>query len=220
MGFAVSGERRDRDTDCGTKEANNADVHQRMFVQVDYNTIPQTLRRAARAAALHPYLRLFVLLLTFLSLFSAVVVTNDNLPPLKSPDGGPSGDRAWRDLQRVTVQPRPFNSRQNDVVRSFILEEMEKGTLCFWTYLRIVAANYSDVIVEDDRVSMVLDDRMDLITRLSGDTSGIVTYFEGLNILVRIPGTRQITGAILVSAHFDSVSTARGATVFFMCCAC
>jgi hypothetical protein len=87
-------------------------------------------------------------------------------------------------------------------------------------YLIAVAANYSDVVVEDDQVSTVLDDTMDLLTKLSGDANGTVTYFEGLNILIRIPGTRQITGAILLSAHFDSVSTARGATVCPMCLLC
>jgi hypothetical protein len=60
---------------------------------------------------------------------------------------------------------------------------------------------------------MVLDDREDLITRLSGGDNITVTYFEGLNILVRIPGTSGTHGAILLSSHFDSVSTAPGATV-------
>ena len=60
---------------------------------------------------------------------------------------------------------------------------------------------------------MVLDDRKDLITRLSGGENITVTYFEGLNILVRIPGTSGTHGAILLSAHIDSVSTAPGATV-------
>jgi hypothetical protein len=65
---------------------------------------------------------------------------------------------------------------------------------------------------------MVLDDRMDLITRLAGSDNVTVTYFEGLNILVRIPGTAGIIeGAILLSAHIDSVSTAPGATVTFPC---
>jgi hypothetical protein len=77
-----------------------------------------------------------------------------------------------------------------------------------------VADEYEDVIVIDDQSSMVLDDRMDLITRLADSDNVTVTYFEGLNILVRIPGTAGILeGAILVSAHIDSVSTAPGATV-------
>jgi len=60
---------------------------------------------------------------------------------------------------------------------------------------------------------MVLDNRKDLLIRISGGDNITVTYFEGLNVLVRIPGTSNVPGAILVSAHFDSVSTAYGATV-------
>ena len=78
----------------------------------------------------------------------------------------------------------------------------------------IVADEYDDVVVIDDQASMVLDDRQDLITRLAGSDNITVTYFEGLNILVRIQGTSKLTGgAILLSAHIDSVSTAPGATV-------
>jgi hypothetical protein len=76
-----------------------------------------------------------------------------------------------------------------------------------------VSAKYDDILVDDDQSSMVLDDRKDLITRLSGGDNITVTYFEGLNVLVRIPGTSGTQGAILLSAHFDSVSTASGATV-------
>jgi hypothetical protein len=77
----------------------------------------------------------------------------------------------------------------------------------------IVAKKHPDVDVDDDRFSMVLDDRKDLITRLASNQNVTVTYFEGLNILVRIPGTSGATGTILLSAHIDSVSTAPGATV-------
>ena len=62
---------------------------------------------------------------------------------------------------------------------------------------------------------MVLDDRKDMMTLLTGGDNVTVTYFEGLNILVRIPGTTGTTGAILLSAHFYSVSTGFGATVYF-----
>lgn len=68
-------------------------------------------------------------------------------------------------------------------------------------------------MVDDDRSSMVLDDRKDLLTRLTGSKNITITYFEGLNVLVRIPGTTGASGAILLSAHLDSVSTAPGATV-------
>lgn len=76
-----------------------------------------------------------------------------------------------------------------------------------------MSKKHPDIDVDDDRFSMVLDDRKDLITRLAGNDNVTVTYFEGLNVLVRIPGTSGATGTILLSAHIDSVSTAPGATV-------
>ena len=79
-----------------------------------------------------------------------------------------------------------------------------------------MATEYKDVIVEDDRTSMVLDDRKNIFTQLTGGANITATYFEGLNVLVRIPGSTGTSGAILLSAHFDSVSTAPGATVYLL----
>jgi hypothetical protein len=100
------------------------------FSRPDYGALSAKLRQTTKAAALHPYLRLFVLLSTFIALFSAVLIKDDVLPTLSSPPSGPSGDRAWEDLQFITQKPHPWNSRQNDVVRNYILKEMNKGMLC------------------------------------------------------------------------------------------
>lgn len=189
--------------------------------RVDYGSIKRKVKATTKAAALHPYVRLVVILTTFIVLLSAVIIKDEQLPTLSSPKGGPSGYRAWEDLQAITQHPHPFNSRRNDQVRDYILKEMKKGNYPGRQSMRTddqVADEYNDVIVIDDQASMVLDDRMDLITRLAGSDNVTVTYFEGLNILVRIPGTAGIIeGAILLSAHIDSVSTAPGATVTFPC---
>lgn len=95
--------------------------------QPDYGTLSVKLKKTAKAAALHPYLRLFVFLSTFIALFSAVIIKDDKLPSMSSPKQGPSGYRAWTDLQFITRQPHPWNSRQNDIVRDYILSEMKKG---------------------------------------------------------------------------------------------
>ena len=42
--------------------------------------------------------------------------------------------------------------------------------------------------------------------------SGTAVYFEGNNILVKVDGKDSGLEAVLFSAHFDSVSTAPGAT--------
>jgi len=106
------------------------------FPKIDLSSYFHTLtlarvRQTIKATALHPYLRLFVLLSTFCALFSAVIIKDDQLPELTSPQGGPSGDRAWADLLFLTKRPHPFNTRRNDVVREFILAEMKDGTLPF-----------------------------------------------------------------------------------------
>jgi Zn-dependent M28 family amino/carboxypeptidase len=62
------------------------------------------------------------------------------------------------------------------------------------------AGNRSNVYIANDLVSNT--------TFLDGTR---FIYFEGNNILVRIVGTSSMP-AVLLSAHFDSVSTAPGAT--------
>ena len=50
---------------------------------------------------------------------------------------------------------------------------------------------------------------------MSNVTFGIgdmAAYFEGSNVLVKVSGTRSELPGVLFSAHFDSVSTAPGAT--------
>lgn len=93
----------------------------------DYGTLSTKVKETTKAAALHPYLRLFVFLTTFIVLFAAVLIKDESLPTLESPHSGPSGNRAWRDLSFITQQPHPWNSRQNDIVRNYILKEMQKG---------------------------------------------------------------------------------------------
>src|SRR5271163_2295855 len=97
--------------------------------QGDYTVLSERLVKATKKNAFHPYIRLFVFLTTFISLFTAVIIKDAALPALQSPKAGPSGDRAWKDLQYITQLPHPWNSRQNDVVREYILKEMLKGTL-------------------------------------------------------------------------------------------
>jgi hypothetical protein len=55
----------------------------------------------------------------------------------------------------------------------------------------------------------------DLVSNVSFVTPSYAGYFEGTNILVKIDGSNpnyQDKGGVLFSAHYDSVSTAPGAT--------
>ena len=97
-------------------------------------------------------------------------------------------------LVQIAARPHPYNSHANDRVRSFILSR-----------LRHLASQYPHVHVADDRVSNA--------SWAVGSSHGV--YFEGTNILVKVDGTDpeyRTHGGVLFSAHYDSVSTAPGAT--------
>ncbi|KAI0301738.1 hypothetical protein B0F90DRAFT_1936153 [Multifurca ochricompacta] len=105
---------------------------------------------------------------------------------------GLSVESAYRDLHRIAERPHPYNSRQNDVVHDFLLSR-----------LRGIAKGHNFVHVDDDTRTNA--------TFLDGPKA---VYFEGKNILVKVDGTDDAAEGhgVLFSAHFDSVSTAPGAT--------
>ena len=94
---------------------------------------------------------------------------------------------------KVSARPHPLNSHANDIVREYILDRVSN-----------VASRYSHVEIFDDTIS-----------NASWVNAGSIAYFEGSNILVKIDGTDpqyRHSGGVLLSAHFDSVSTAPGTT--------
>ncbi|GJJ06344.1 hypothetical protein Clacol_000535 [Clathrus columnatus] len=91
----------------------------------------------------------------------------------------------------ITTRPHPFNSRANDAVRSYILSrlnEIDSGT----------------------RTALIVDN--DIYSNVTWQEGRAGRYFEGNNILVKIEGRNPELKAVLFSAHYDSVSTAYGAT--------
>jgi hypothetical protein len=69
----------------------------------------------------------------------------------------------------------------------------------------------SDIEVIDDLNSTVVYNRPGVGISFEGPGSGI--YFEGTNILIKVPGSdKHESNAVLFSAHYDSVSSAPGAT--------
>jgi len=94
---------------------------------------------------------------------------------------------------QITAHPHPYNSHANDRVRSYLLQR-----------LQLVAQGFPHVHVDDD-----------LRSNGSWAGGGIGIYFEGTNILVKIDGLSSSPDSedgFLFSAHYDSVSTAPGAT--------
>ncbi|CAN6645148.1 vacuolar membrane protease [Trichomonascus vanleenenianus] len=101
---------------------------------------------------------------------------------------------AWHDLQQITQSHHPFNSHANDKVYEYLLGQVKRA-----------ASGHPGVVVEED-------DGRTMYSQYSASTSrNNVNYYEGNNILVKIPGTNNSLEAVLVSAHFDSVATGYGA---------
>ncbi|KAH8981758.1 hypothetical protein EDB86DRAFT_416246 [Lactarius hatsudake] len=105
---------------------------------------------------------------------------------------GLSVDQAYRDLHLVAERPHPYNSHQNDVVRHFLLQRLQS-----------IAKGHDFVHVDND-----------IRTNAAFLDGSRAVYFQGNNLLVKIDGTDNATegDGVLFSAHFDSVSTAPGAT--------
>ncbi|CAA7263132.1 unnamed protein product [Cyclocybe aegerita] len=134
--------------------------------------------------------------ITYFALFLAFSIT-DKLPNVPSPgaQGGLDLKEAYEDLRHITAHPHPYNSHANDHVREYLLSR-----------LHTITQDYPHVHIADDLSS-------------NGSWAGSLygVYFEGTNLLVKIDGTDSsssgaATGGILFSAHYDSVSTAPGAT--------
>ncbi|KZT43625.1 hypothetical protein SISSUDRAFT_1040091 [Sistotremastrum suecicum HHB10207 ss-3] len=133
-------------------------------------------------------------LLILVSTLAVVIPTfyfYDELPSIPKPARryGIDLDQAYSDLQTITSRPHPYNSHQNDLVHDYILSRLQN-----------IAEKHDNIHVIDDVASNA--------TFSQGSSA---TYYEGNNLLMRIEGTSGLS-AILFSAHFDSVSTAPGAT--------
>ena len=140
-----------------------------------------------------------------------------------TPFAGVNLTEAWQDLQILSNDYHPYNSRKNDQVRNWLLTRIE-------TILKNNGASSSvttsPVVVFSDMISNVTSS----ISGRPGEAGsrnepGFSVYFEGTNIIVYIRGsedgdkdwwsTNEIPpakGGVLINAHYDSVSTGFGAT--------
>ncbi|KAK7060893.1 hypothetical protein VNI00_000626 [Paramarasmius palmivorus] len=135
-----------------------------------------------------------VLVLIYVAVWLSTYITDQIGPvPAKLPTDI-NLTQAYLDLERLTLRPHPYNSHANDDVRNFILDT-------------ITERNPGIDIVYDTNSTGTW------VGATVVGTPATASYFEGNNILVRIPGTsEQSTPGVLFSAHWDSVSTAPGAT--------
>lgn len=94
---------------------------------------------------------------------------------------------------QIAAKPHPYISHANDNVRAYILSRLIP-----------LAEKYPHVHVANDLSSNA---------SWSSPVASFGVYFEGTNVLIKVDGTSNVAqGAVLFSAHYDSVSTATGAT--------
>ncbi|KAF2845352.1 endoplasmic reticulum metallopeptidase 1 [Plenodomus tracheiphilus IPT5] len=148
----------------------------------------------------------FFISVTYIALFAALLVTHLTVPSYPSrPPPGTNLTEAWSDLEHITRQFHPYNSRANDDVRAYLLSRVK----------HIIASKK----LGSDKVK-IIDDNISNATFSSGATT---VYFEGTNIIVVIRGSgddepldsanrNPKNGGVLVNAHYDSVSSGYGAT--------
>ncbi|KAH9935103.1 uncharacterized protein BXZ73DRAFT_45516 [Epithele typhae] len=127
-------------------------------------------------------------------LYAAVfinVLNFDNLPSIPRDTKGLNLETAYAALNKVTLRPRPFISHANDEVRAYILDRLSP-----------LAAKHEHVHLSNDLNSNVT----------FSPSRNYTVYFEANNVLLKIDGTHPSSDGVLFSCHFDSVSTAPGAT--------
>ncbi|KAK4203085.1 hypothetical protein QBC40DRAFT_319205 [Triangularia verruculosa] len=164
--------------------------------------------------------------LIYLALLIPIVIINETVPP--APRSG-CGDRiegvnlteAWLDLTRITRGYHPYNSKENEVVREYLMERVE-------AILEGNGVGGENVTVFDDVTSNCTILMAGSVVPTPGSPQ-VAAYFEGTNILVYIRGKgddggdwwdgegfegerANEKGLTLVNAHYDSVSTGYGAT--------
>ncbi|EJD06808.1 Zn-dependent exopeptidase [Fomitiporia mediterranea MF3/22] len=137
-----------------------------------------------------------VTVVVYAAIYLSIAILDD-LPSVPSARNqlGLNVDQAYADLHKIAGLPHPYNSHQNDVVREYILDRVQD-----------IASHSSFVTIDDDLTSNVT------FGQTWGSDGGLAAYFEGSNILVKVNGRLPQLDGVLFSAHFDSVSTAPGAT--------
>lgn len=159
----------------------------------------------------------------YLAVTVIVLIVHTGVPsPPKSPTPthGINLTEAWLDLQQLTSSYHPYNSHRNDEVHDWLLLRIQ-------SILQENSASSSPAVTAP--AAHVFEDNGSNLTFSSGGippAAGVSVYFEGTNLIVYIPGTEDdgtqwwltpngkpsARKAVLVNAHYDSVSTGFGST--------
>lgn len=149
----------------------------------------------------------------YLAILIPLIVINETVPPApkESPFEGVNLTEAWLDLTTLTKGYHPYNSRNNDEVRNWLLLRIQQildQNSATWktdsagedTRLGAIfqaRSDTADVTVFDDMNSnfTVRMDQVRLGTNAPTRTNGgSAVYFEGTNIMVYIRGSDDEEG--------------------------
>ncbi|KAF7363856.1 Peptide hydrolase [Mycena sanguinolenta] len=160
----------------------------------------QIVEGAAKVLGFRAFPVTILAVLVYVVLFGAVHY-GDRVPAVPSlkDQHGLDLPGAYADLHRITERPHPVLSHANDMVHDYILARV-----------RNISSGVEYIEVYDDIVS-----NASWTLAAWGGSDATVIYNEATNILVKIQGSDPEydgDGGVLFSAHYDSVSTASGAT--------
>lgn len=144
-----------------------------------------------------PFSLLFVLTFAFIILGSSIIQSEE--PDVESVYPLKFLSNAWIDLQQISRDFHPYNSRANDRVHDYILSQV------------------TDIAIDSDNSYIRYDDDIRRVFFQAPDVfnpsiSGRANYYESNNVLAKVQGKNPELSSILLSAHYDSVPTAYGTT--------
>ncbi|KAI9368893.1 hypothetical protein BJX61DRAFT_536867 [Aspergillus egyptiacus] len=205
--------------DDDEEELEDEDEGQVSLFSFFFRLLSQSLMESAKPPRANPFAFTpwpvtIITTVVYLAFVIPLLVVHHVVP--SAPSSSPSDlnlTEAWSDLQTLTAGYRPYNSRQNDRIRAWLLQRIHD----------IVDSASSAAIDEKAPDVFIFDDTLSNLTVVRDD---LAVYFEGTNILVYIRGVDDDPeqwwerpkgrptgkGGVLVNAHYDSVSTGYGAT--------
>jgi hypothetical protein len=128
------------------------------------------------------------------------------LPPSKPLDAAGqssefSGDAAWYHLEQFASKPHPINSRENDVSRTYLENELHRLQKIAVAAGRAVKIDFEDRAVYYNS-DITFDADMAGIPRNVTDAK-MGMFYHSRNLLLRFPGV-ETNKSILFSAHYGN----------------
>nr|POE88174.1 vacuolar membrane protease [Quercus suber] len=162
----------------------------------------------------------FIISAVYIALFAILVWTHLTVPPAAdkpSPDTGLNLTQAWRDLEFLSSAFHPINSRQNEVVRQYLLHRIHEITATSDSSVTQQAKGAPITVFTDNTSNVTFTDTWRGLPH--------TCYGESENVLVYVRGKEDEEGewwttgkkyegpaGVLVNAHYDSVPSGYGAT--------